>query len=369
MSDATTPPSDEGPPPIVGPRYFPGGERVAFFVVLASVLGATLYMLWPILVGPLLALAIGSLVAGPTQRLVRRIGPRTAASLVVVGLVLVVFVPLGLLVGSLAGRLGSEVAALVPRVGELTTLADRIAPAIGPFGEPLRRAAAGFTRNVADALPSLAQSAGSIASTLGNLLVKFGVGLLLFCITLYYFLVEGRAWRQLLVRLLPLRPENTLEFMSNFREVSVAVLVGGLGTTLAQSVTAGIGYWMIGVDAPLFWAILTGVASFIPAIGTALVFVPLALMQGLSGSWLRAGALLAFGVIVIGLVDNIVRPLLVRSGMQMHPLLIFLSMFGGLATFGPAGLFVGPLLMAITVAALKMYQKIPADPPAAAVGQ
>jgi predicted PurR-regulated permease PerM len=175
--------------------------------------------------------------------------------------------------------------------------------------------------------------------------------------TLYYTLVEGGAWRRRFVAMLPLRPELADGLVAHFREVSVAVLVGGIGTSVVQMVVAALGFWLLGFDAPVFWALVTGLASFVPIVGTALVYVPLAIVQGIEMGWGQGLMTFAYGMVVIGTVDNLVRPLLVRSGMHIHPLLVFLAVFGGFASLGTIGLFLGPLLMATTVAALEIHER------------
>jgi predicted PurR-regulated permease PerM len=120
------------------------------------------------------------------------------------------------------------------------------------------------------------------------------------------------------------------------------------------------------VDGPLLWAVATAFASFIPLFGTALVWGPLALVLGVTHGPLRGLLLAGYGIIVVGLSDNVARPLLMERQLGVHPLFVFLAVFGGLASFGFAGLFLGPLIMALTVAALDLYEQDPAPPAASA---
>lgn len=379
MPDPASAPPGESPPPDasmsghasasqsalalaerVGPRYFPGGERIAFFTLLVGLLAATAYMLWPILLGPLLGLAADSLLRRAVERRAPRLSLRTKAALTTALIVGLVLGPALAFTIWLAQTIADEVARLAPRVAEFDGAVEALASRAGPLEGPLRGAAAELARSASDALPALAQRAGGFAGAIGGFLAELAIGLLLFSMTLYYGLVEGSRWRARFIRMSPLRPELTVRLLSHFREVSLGVLVGGLGTSVVQTIAAGFGYLVLGVDAPLFWALLTGVASFIPVVGTGLIYIPLALAQGLAGDWLHAALIAGYGVIVIGTVDNLARPILVRSGMQLHPLLVFLAVFGGLASFGVTGLFIGPLIMATAVAALQIYEKTPA---------
>jgi predicted PurR-regulated permease PerM len=349
------------PGPNPGPRYFPGGERVAFFTLVVAVVGATTYMLWPILVGPFLGLASGSLFRGVVDRRSGKLARHITAGLITALIVVLVLGPMFALLVWMAEAVADEVISLASRLDELDAMLDAAADRAGPLGPQLRELTDELTAQLTNALPTLAKQAGNFAGAIGSFLAQFTIGLLLFCMTLYYTLLQGGEWRQRFIRALPLRPGVADELLSHFRQVSVSVIVGGLGTTVVQTVAAGLGYWMLGFEAPLFWALITGVASFLPFVGTALIYVPLALAQAFEVGWLQGVFVLAYGVVVIGTVDNLVHPLLVRVGMHIHPLLVFLAVFGGLASFGVMGIFTGPLLMATTVAALKLYEKTPGD--------
>jgi predicted PurR-regulated permease PerM len=356
-TNETPEPSKPGPTP----RYFPGGEQVAFFILVIAVVGGTAYMLWPILVGPFLGLATGSLLRRVVERrsspLKRQI---TASAITTVAAVLVLGPVCGVLIWT-AQAVANEVVELSTRVDELDGMIEAAADRAGPLGPQLRGGPGELTRQLANALPMLAQKAGGFASAVGAFLAQFMVGLLLYCLALYYTLLEGAAWRTRFIRALPLRDTIADELLSHFRQVSVSVIVGGLGTTLVQIVAAAIGYWLFDFEAPLFWALVTGVASFVPFVGTALVFIPLSLAHGFEFGWLQGLLVFGYGVIVIGTVDNLVRPLLVRAGLDIHPLLVFLAVFGGLASFGLIGIFTGPLLMATTISALQLYEKMSAS--------
>ncbi len=187
------PPSEEPPPetrPEPGPRYFPGGERVAFFVCVVAVVGATAYMLWPILVGPLFGLAGGSLFGKLVERYS---GPRKRkliAALITIFVVVLVLGPTLAFTIWLAQEIAGEVARLSTRVDELSVMFETAATRAGPLGPPLRELATSLTRDLANVLPTIAQRAGDFAGAIGAFLAQLLVGLVLFCMTLYYTLVK-----------------------------------------------------------------------------------------------------------------------------------------------------------------------------------
>jgi predicted PurR-regulated permease PerM len=280
----------------------------------------------------------------------------TAGAITAVAAMLVLGPVCGVLIWT-AQAVAAEVVELSTRVDELDAMIAAAAERAGPFEPQLRGGPGELARQLANALPMLAQKAGGFASAVGGFLAQFMIGLLLYCLALYYTLLEGGAWRTRFIRALPLRDTVADELLSHFRQVSISVIVGGLGTTLMQIVAAALGYWLFGFEAPLFWALVTGVASFVPFVGTALIFIPLSLAHGYEAGWLQGLMVFGYGAIVIGTVDNLVRPLLVRTGLNIHPLLVFLAVFGGLASFGLIGIFTGPLLMATTISALQLYEK------------
>lgn len=195
----------------------------------------------------------------------------------------------------------------------------------------------------------------------GPLSVERVVAHLLLAIALYYFFLDGPRWRQRLVRMVPLPARDTHAFFDSFHRVSVAVVVGNLGTALAQALAATLGYFLFGAPVPLIWGAATLFAALIPVVGPALVWLPVSLAVGVTHGWLRGLGLVIYGVAIISTVDNVVRPLLTRRGLQLHPLLVFIAVFGGVISFGAAGLFLGPLVIALVVTVLEVYERHLAD--------
>jgi sporulation protein YlmC with PRC-barrel domain len=139
--------------------------------------------------------------------------------------------------------------------------------------------------------------------------------------------------------------------------VSLAVLVGNLGTAFAQAAAATLGYFIFGAPVPLIWGAATLFAALIPLVGPALVWVPMAIVVGVGHGWLRGAGLALYGLLVVSTVDNVVRPLLTKRGLQLHPLLVFVAVFGGMLAFGFVGLFVGPFVIALLITVLEVYER------------
>lgn len=313
----------------------------------------------PVLVSLLVAAALASLMARLFGWVLRRLhGRRQLASLCVVALTFVgILAPLGLLAALVTQRLISEGTALAHSLQSGSLSLERVAAHLGPLRSTVERAVADLQPKLAAAAPELVGQLGGFAATISRAALRIGIGLFLLAVALYYFFVDGYHWRERFVRLAPLPPRDTRAFFDRFHRVSVAVVVGNLGTALAQALAATLGYFLFGAPAPLVWGAATLFAALIPVVGPALVWLPVALTVGISHGWQHGLGLAVYGIAIISTVDNVVRPLLTKRGMQLHPLLVFIGVFGGVLTFGVAGLFLGPLVVALVVTVLEVYER------------
>jgi predicted PurR-regulated permease PerM len=335
------------------------GNMLTFIAVLLLLYFAYLTTR-PVLLAILLAAAVASLASRFFAWMVRRLhGRRRLAALLSVLLLFVgVFAPVGFLGTIVVQRLvveGTELAKGMEHGGPLSV--ERIAPRLGPLGPPLERAASDLRPRIMAAGPQIAGNLGAFVAATSRAALRIAIGMFLIAIALYYFFLDGHKWRERVVRLVPLPPADTRMFFERFHRVSVAVLLGNLGTALAQAVAATLGYFIFGAPVPLIWGAATLFAALIPLVGPALVWLPAALVVGIEHGWLRGGGLALYGLLIVGTVDNVVRPLLTKRGLQLHPLLVFIAVFGGMLSFGFAGLFVGPLVVALMITVLDVYER------------
>jgi predicted PurR-regulated permease PerM len=339
-------------------------QSVAGGILLACALLALAYAAYltvrPVLIAILLAAAISSLAAGFFRWLVVRLRGRRrlAAAVAVAVLFLGVLAPFAVITALVIERLvseGMQLAQEAQRGGPLSI--EGVLPHLGPLGPPLERAFADLRPRIVAAVPAIAGKLGGIVAAASRATLRIGVELFLLAVALYYFFLDSARLRDRIVVLLPLPSADTRLFFDRFHRVSVAVFVGNLGTALAQASAATLGYFVFGAPAPLIWGAATLLAALIPLIGPALVWLPVGLIVGIDRGWLRGGGLLLWGVVVVSTIDNVVRPLLTRRGLQLHPLLVFIAVIGGLLSFGFAGLLVGPLVIALVVTVLDVYER------------
>ncbi len=176
-------------------------------------------------------------------------------------------------------------------------------------------------------------------------------------IALNYFLADGHrliAWIQ---EASPLKNRQTAELLREFHRTSRSALGSMTATAALQAGVATVGYGVAGIPQPFFFGLLTFLAAFIPSIGTALIAVPLSGLLILVGNTGWGIFLMAYSVVVVGLIDNLAKPLLMRDGMRIHGAIIFFALVGGLLVFGPTGLIVGPLAVTFFLSMIRLGQR------------
>ncbi|MGE5182883.1 MAG: AI-2E family transporter, partial [Acidobacteriota bacterium] len=219
----------------------------------------------------------------------------------------------------------------------------------------------GYTHEqLVDRARSLAGEAAARAAGIAEAIVSATggalLGLFFAMLSMHYILIHWQAVARRAQESSPLRPEYTAALFAQFREVGRSTLLGAIGTGLAQGVLAAIGFWIAGVPEPAFFGAATTVASFVPAVGTLLVIIPVSTVLALVGHPGHALIASMWGfTVVIGVCDYIIRPMLVRGEGKTPTLVTFAALFGGLEVFGLKGLILGPVLMALALAVLRLY--------------
>lgn len=344
---------DHGPPE-AGAEASRGERRALAWTALAAV-AAIAWIVMPVGVGILL----GALLAFAMQPLFERLAPRFgrmwSALAVVIGSVI-----------AFAGTVGGLAWLLVTRG---TALTHQWTASLGPEG-PARAVFTAVGRvtsrigipphELADRARELLQAAAERAAVVAETIVATTASAalaLFFAMLSMHFIL--RNWETVALRAqetLPLRPDYTASLFAEFRRVGRSTLLGTVGSGLAQGVLATLGYWISGVPEPLFFGAATAVASLVPAVGAALVWVPVGVVMILAGH--VTGSVIEFvwgAVLVAALCDYFIRPRLVGRGGTLPSLLTFAALLGGVQVFGLKGLIVGPVLMSLAVAVVRLY--------------
>jgi predicted PurR-regulated permease PerM len=177
--------------------------------------------------------------------------------------------------------------------------------------------------------------------------ISFTIQFFLMLYILFFFLRDGRSIIRRIVNTLPLG--NTLErtLLSRFASVARATLKGTLIVAIIQGSIGGMAFAILGIEGALFWGVLMTILSLLPVAGSGLVWGPAAIVLAVQGFWIKAVVLTLIGVLGIGLIDNLLRPILVGRDAKMPDYLVLLSTLGGLAWFGLSGFIIGPVIAAL----------------------
>ena len=226
-----------------------------------------------------------------------------------------------------------------------------------------------ITTRLGEAAGEVAKRAAEIAGALASVSANLLLGLFFAVMAMHFFLRHWRATATRLEAILPLDPRHTRALLQEFRHVGRAVLLGTVLTGLAQGALAGVGYWITGLPQPAFFGALTAVASLIPAVGTLLIWVPAGAYLMLTEHFTAGVIELAWGaLVVVGVSDYVIRPRLVGDPEGTPAVLTFVALFGGVELMGLSGLIIGPVVMSLALAALRIYEgevaRRPKSPPA-----
>lgn len=339
-------------------------QRVPRFFVALMVLATILLALVikPVVTELLLAAVLAGVLWPLQQRLCRALRGRRGVSAGILSVAVVL-----LLIGPVAAMLAfviSEGADGVTFVSnalhsdEVASLVDKLPDgARSAVNDAIERA----PRDLGELMGTLKpQANGEAVATVGKALSRTGsivFHTVLMIIALFFMLVSGDELVRWIDSISPLHRGRTRELLTTFRRVSYAVIVSAVVTSAVQAVAALAGYLIARVPSPFFFALVTFFMAFVPAIGAAVVCLFAAALLLVTGHTYMAIFLAAWGIVVVGLVDNLVKPLLIRRGLEIHGAVVFFSLIGGLATFGAIGLLLGPLLVAFFLAVLRIYHQ------------
>ena len=285
-------------------------------------------------------------------------GRRALASLsTLLIVVIVVIVPLGILMGIVTGQAIKVGQTVTPWIQEqiaqpgkfhelLSSLPyyDKIAP----YSETIWRKAGEFIGTISHFL--ISNLSGAAMGAVNLLFMTFAM-----LYTMFFFLMDGDKLLKKILYYLPLHDRDEQRMLEKFTSVTRATLKGTAVIGILQGSLAGTAFWVAGIPSAVFWGTIMAVLSIIPGIGTALVWGPAAIVLAAGGNYLKAGGLCIFCAIIVGSIDNLLRPVLVGKDTQMHELMIFFGTLGGIIMFGVMGMIIGPIVAALFMTIWEIY--------------
>ena len=339
-----------------------GLEDKTFLLLVVAVSLAFAWILWPFY-GAVFWGVILAIMFGPFhRRLLRSMGQRrtTAALATVTLVVLMVILPLTL-IGSLLLQEGLSVYERI-QSGELniiryfqqvfgalpawvTDLLDRFG--LTNLGLMRERLSASLMKG--------SQFLAAQALNIGQNTFDFIVDLFIVLYLLFFLLRDGDDLSKRIRDAIPLRAEQKRDLFKKFITVIRATVKGNIVVAVVQGALGGLIFWFLGVHAPVLWAVMMAFLSLLPAVGAGLVWVPVAIYFLVTGAMWQGIVLLAYGVLVIGLVDNVLRPILVGKDTKMPDYVVLIATLGGMAIFGLNGFVIGPVIAAMFMAAWDIF--------------
>lgn len=218
---------------------------------------------------------------------------------------------------------------------------------------------------VSDKVKQLPAEVGRLSLIAGSAVVGGAAGFVtqtaFTFLILFFFFRDGEMWLEDITGTIPLRPERIERLFKIVQDTIVASLYGIMGVALVQGILVWIGLWIAGFGAALLLGMLAGICSVIPLVGTGLVWGPAGVYLLLAHQTGKGLFVLIWGLLIVNPTDNIIRPLVLYGRIKVHPLLLIFSILGGILKFGLLGAFIGPLLVALIIAAIQMLREEAGD--------
>jgi len=196
-------------------------------------------------------------------------------------------------------------------------------------------------------------------------IVSFFVEAIIAFFTLFFLFREGESLKLELAAFLPLRTDQFERLFTGISNSIVANVYGCLAVGASQGILMSLGFWVLGLPSPILWGLVTALCSLLPIIGSFVVWGPATMFLLISGHWGKGLILLFWSAAIVSQIDHLLRTWVISQRANMHPILMFFALLGGVKAFGPLGLFIGPVVVSVTLVALAMLRENNLDAPAA----
>ncbi len=325
-------------------------KHLVYFGLFVLALGFGVVLFWPFLAVIILAAALAVIFYPVHRWFVKRVtrGNGWIASLLTISTFLIIVCgPLALIGSSVFHQAQSIYIAISERTasGALFERLNALIQQYFPWSSfSIEERAASVVAAVTDRLGDI------VSFVFGTIFSLF-----LMILAMFYFLKDGPRWRESIIRGSPLSNESTHKILSKLAHAIDGVIKGYLLIAVLQGVLLGLGLWLFGVPNPALWGVFAGIASLIPTVGTALVSVPAVIFLFSIGDTGAAIGLALWSAFLVGVIDNLLSPVVVGRKIDIHPMFILFAVLGGIALMGPAGILIGPLIVSFIYALTTVY--------------
>ncbi len=346
-----------------------GLSKYFLIAVIILLLSFIIYIVYPFLV-PIIMAAIIATVAAPLQKfwvwLFRGKFKWLAALLSTIIVLVIVLGPISLLVSSLASDALEAVDFLEEQVEgyeiqDIHLLPEMIRDsAVGSYVEKIEEYSPITREDLKETVASATSAVGSfIVGQTTNFAKKVSiilVDILVMLLSLFYFLRDGDKITAYFKSIIPMPNKYQHILFKKLSTVSKAIIIGIFGAAIMQGAVAGVGYWIAGVENPVFWGTITAFFSIVPYLGATIIWVPIVIVMFATGHWVAGIFLIAWGLAVVSTIDNVVKPYLIGGTAHIYPLLTFFVILGSIFTIGFEGLILGPFALILALTFLHIYK-------------
>lgn len=338
----------------------PKAQTVLFFVILLGVTAAVFFIMKPFIYAIFWAVILAGLFMPVYKKVEKKLQrPSLSATIVLILICLIFILPFGFIISLLLKESMGIYQGISNDNSQINIYVKKMLELIkhNPYTESLQLDDAFLTEKVTEISKSIAgYFFESLKSFTQNTLQFFvQVGVMLYA--LFYFIRDGQKFIETVLKLLPLEDDRDRILLEHFQKTAnstlkVTLIIGGI-----QGVLGGLLFLFTGIQGAILWGVVMIITAVIPVVGCALIWVPAGLLMIVTGHLWTGIFILAFGSLVISMVDHFLRPILLGKDVSMHPLLIFLSTMGGIIVFGFTGFIIGPIIMSLALAVWQMYEE------------
>ncbi len=338
----------------------PKVQTVLFFAIMLAVTTAVFFIMKPFIYALFWAIILAGLFMPVYKKVEKKLHRPSLSATIVLALICLIFIlPIGFIISLLLKESMDIYQGISNENSQIGVYIQKLAELIkhNPYTDSLRLDDAALTEKITQLSKSVAGYIFDNLKSFTQNTLQFMVQLGVMLYALFYFIRDGEKFLETILRLLPLEHDRDRILLARFQKTAnatlkVTLIIGGI-----QGMLGGLLFVFTGIQGAILWGVVMVITAVIPVVGCALVWAPAGILMMITGHLWTGLFILAFGSLVISMVDHFLRPILLGKDVSMHPLLIFLSTMGGIIVFGFTGFIIGPIIMSMAMTVWNMYEE------------
>jgi predicted PurR-regulated permease PerM len=327
-------------------------KKILALILFLVLIVITFLLVKPFISAILFAAVLAYLLYPLHKRLVKIIRSPNWSAAIITFVFIVVMVILLWFIIQIAIKEAFNIYLSIQKIDVFSSINNLLSSVLVESPELSRELALAIQNTISQSINSFVQGAGKIITDAPALFLQVFVA---FFVT-FYFLRDGKKIVNSIYTLIPFEKKIKDKFLTRSSEIANATIFGQIIIGIIQGITAGISFYLFGAPSPLFLTIIAVFVSILPFVGAWLVWIPVGLVMIATGNVLNGVLLMLYGLIIVGLIDDVVRPHVVGRRGRINPAIALIGMLGGLALIGPIGLVVGPLIIEYVLITVNIYR-------------